>query len=175
MNSVREDWRPVVGYEGFYSVSNCGRIRRDKAGRGAVAGKMLNQTFLGRKKNQRYYKVGLVKEGVQVTHLVHRLVALAFLGEPPTKEHNVNHIDGDKHNNVPGNLEYTTILENIRHAGSIGLSARGERNGHAKLTEVQVHQIRAYRRFDSYYAKLYNVSKTTIGDVRIFRTWRHVK
>jgi len=44
---------------------------------------------------------------------VHRIVATAFHGEPPTKEHVVDHIDTNKQNNRPGNLRWVTKLENI--------------------------------------------------------------
>ncbi|MCI6217010.1 MAG: HNH endonuclease [Helicobacter sp.] len=43
---------------------------------------------------------------------VHRIIALAFLGEPPTKEHIVDHIDTNRQNNRPENLRYITKLEN---------------------------------------------------------------
>lgn len=44
---------------------------------------------------------------------IHRIVATAFHGEPPTKEHVVDHIDTNKQNNRPGNLRWVTRLENI--------------------------------------------------------------
>ena len=44
---------------------------------------------------------------------IHRIVATAFHGEPPTKEHVVDHIDTNKHNNRPDNLRWVTRLENI--------------------------------------------------------------
>jgi hypothetical protein len=44
---------------------------------------------------------------------VHRIVAMAFHGEPPTKEHVVDHIDTNKRNNRPENLRWVTRLENI--------------------------------------------------------------
>ena len=43
---------------------------------------------------------------------VHRIVAMAFHGNPPTKEHVVDHIDTNKHNNRPENLRWVTRLEN---------------------------------------------------------------
>lgn len=44
---------------------------------------------------------------------VHRIVAFAFLGEPPTKEHVVDHIDTNRQNNRPENLRWVTKLENV--------------------------------------------------------------
>ena len=56
------------------------------------------------------------------TFLVHRLVALTFLGCPEGYEKmDVNHIDGDKSNNHYSNLEWVTHHENLKHAGRTGL------------------------------------------------------
>jgi len=44
---------------------------------------------------------------------IHRIVATAFHGEPPTKEHVVDHIDTNKQNNRPDNLRWVTRLENV--------------------------------------------------------------
>ena len=44
---------------------------------------------------------------------VHRIVAIAFLGDPPTKEHIVDHIDTNRQNNRPDNLRWITRLENV--------------------------------------------------------------
>jgi hypothetical protein len=44
---------------------------------------------------------------------IHRIVAMAFCGEPPTKEHVIDHIDTNKQNNRPDNLRWVTRLENV--------------------------------------------------------------
>ncbi|MCQ2246422.1 MAG: HNH endonuclease [Bacteroidaceae bacterium] len=44
---------------------------------------------------------------------VHRIVAVAFHGEPPTNQHVVDHIDTNRQNNRPENLRWLTKLENI--------------------------------------------------------------
>ncbi|CAJ1399515.1 unnamed protein product [Effrenium voratum] len=50
------------------------------------------------------------------SYMVHRLVARAFLGPPPFAAYTqINHIDGDPHNNAANNLEYATPSQNRQH------------------------------------------------------------
>lgn len=119
MSEPVEVWRPAFGFEGHYSVSSEGRVRRDRAGKGARAGYVLKATIM---KANGYMRVGLVVAGRQVTRTIHSLVAEAFLGPYPAGEQwSVNHIDGNKLNNSASNLEYLTLAENAKHAHQIGL------------------------------------------------------
>ncbi len=115
-----EVWKEVPGYEGFYSVSNLGRVRRDAVGQGARAGYILKATV---SRPVGYLRVGLVRDGKQKTRFIHNLVANAFLGPYPDGQC-VNHKDGNKLNNLPGNLEYMTLGDNNRHAWQIGILTR---------------------------------------------------
>ena len=139
----RERWRPVVGWEALYSVSDRGRIRRDAGGRGAVAGRVLTI-----KRNQKGYGyVDLSRGDRKTRRLVHQLVAAAFLPPRPSAQHHPNHLDADKLNNHPENLEWATSSENNAHARARGLvpALHGESNGRAKLTAEQVLEIRSLR------------------------------
>ena len=94
-------------------------------------------------KRKPYLRVGLSNSYNKTISLsVHRLVAEAFIPNP----HNlpqVNHIDGNPHNNHVSNLEWITALENTRHAHRIGLAnSRIDHNGNAKLTSSDVIEIR---------------------------------
>lgn len=99
----KEVWKDIEGYEGLYQVSNLGRIRSLGYGNTKIMKPVPT--------SQRYRQVGLYKDGKRKFYLVHRLVAMAFL-DNPKKLSTVNHIDGNRSNNVVSNLEWCTIAEN---------------------------------------------------------------
>lgn len=119
---MNKEWRPVLGYEGLYEISNTGEVKSLKRKRRNGSGfyyqkeKILKQTFT----TTGYKKVELSKEGKRKSLKVHRLVAIAFIPNPLNKEE-VNHIDGNKINNNVDNLEWVTSSENSIHAIETGL------------------------------------------------------
>lgn len=170
-----EIWRSC--YDGRYSVSDWGRIRRDLAAPGARVGRILRQHSVGKG----YPGVMLSIGGShQVMRSVHSLVAEAFIGPRPTGYH-VNHRDGNKTNNRPSNLEYVTPTENSRHAARLGLLGRhhplGELNPQSRLTEPAVQSIRAdFRRGREIkrLAEEHGVHISTVKRVVAGHSWRHV-
>lgn len=128
-------WKPVVGYEGLYDVSDCGdvwsRPRNGKSGRLLKA-----QTMRGG-----YLAVGLCAGGRQQTLFVHVLVMGAFVGPCPAGLQ-TRHLDGDPTNNVwPANLTYGTAVENAADKVVHGTVLAGERHPRHKLTRVDVQAI----------------------------------
>lgn len=115
----KEEWRPVVGFEGAYSVSNLGRVRRNIPEDNTYVGRILVLSK-DSKKHFRYLRVHLVYGPIKKYCTVHSLVATSFLGPCPEKKQ-INHIDGVKINNRIENLEYVTQPENMSHAKRIGL------------------------------------------------------
>lgn len=114
-----EGWRTIPGHN-EYEVSDLGRVRRAAPGRKTFVGKVLRPQSIG----AGYRAVALTKNGKAIHRYVHRLVMLAFVGEPP-EGHEVNHRDGDKSNNALANLEYVTRSENNNHAFASGLARKG--------------------------------------------------
>lgn len=114
-----EAWAPIglrcVGYD----ASSAGRIRNHTTGR-------IFTLYAGHK---RYAQVCLRVGGRKKTYLVHRLIAFAFLGDPPSGKPYVNHLNGIKTDNRPSNLEWCDPKRNAEHAAGLGLAATGERNG----------------------------------------------
>lgn len=139
-----EKWRDVIGYEGVYSVSNLGRIRRDAPPltglkRHCAPGKMLKPCG---EAGRPYLIVALSLPGEsQRSHNVHRLVSDAFLG-PKHPDHETNHKDTNKWNNRLSNLEYLSKSDHTKHQVEHGQRSRGEHHYAAKLTEIDVRRIR---------------------------------
>ena len=156
-----ERWLPVVGYEGWYDVSDWGRVKRIKAGKGAIAGRILSPQSDG----CGYLRVVLYGDEERHQFSVHRLVMAAFIG-PCQEGKEVNHKDGNKSNNRLDNLEYMTRHENIAHAFNLRLRVplRGEEHGCAKLTEKRVRGIMKFlgQETQRSIAARFGVSQTTI-------------
>lgn len=127
---MEEIWKDIAGYEGLYQVSNLGRVKSLKRVLKynsknqfksykqvcEIKEKILKHT----KYNTGYDYVSLCKNNIKQNVPVHRLVAEAFI----SNSHNypcVNHIDGNKLNNIVSNLEFCTFKHNSQHAYKMGL------------------------------------------------------
>lgn len=139
---MTEIWKDIEGYDGFYQVSNEGRIKSTGGTCGTCERKEKIRTPSITKDG--YVKVRLLRSGKDKTERVHRLVAAAFVPNPDGKD-TVNHIDGNKTNNRSENLEWVDRSEQMLHAYKIGLkrSRTGVNNSNAKLTDKQVEEIRS--------------------------------
>lgn len=173
---MEEQWKTIQGYTD-YAVSNLGRIKRLTTRTCAKAGSILKTP--GRSKSRPYLSVDLCYPGGKRTELVHRLVAVAFLGEPPFPGAEVNHKDADRGNATASNLEWVTSSANQLHAYASGLqTAKGESNGQAKLSEIEVLEMRALHSESAVdiesLADRYGVHKRTALDVVTRRSWAHI-
>lgn len=125
-----EEWKPIPQYYGIYEASNRGRIRsldgkitaNARYDRRVWRGRIMRQKVTANRKGRKDARVCLWRDGKEKTHLVARLVASEWIGEP-TEGMTVNHINGNPLDNRPENLEWITLAENIRRGFADGLYA----------------------------------------------------
>lgn len=120
-----ELWKDVVGYEGLYEVSNYGRLRSLDRDLVSIDGKVVR--FEGRMRiasdnGSGYLYLPLSKDGVRKNHLVHRLVATAFIENGNPDHDIVNHIDENPKNNHASNLEWCDAKYNMNYGNKISKS-----------------------------------------------------
>lgn len=173
-----EVWLPVDGWP--YDVSSNGRVRRRVPGPSTFAGKILKGAVRVRPgySIRGYRNVVLCRgsRAARKSFMVHKLVATAFLGSTPAG-FQVNHINGDSLDNRSCNLEYVTAAENTRHAFRIGHGARGERSGHAIVSEAIVRHIRSlYARGQKIrvIAARLSLNKSHVYKIAARLSWKHV-
>lgn len=107
-----EIWKDVTGYEGLYQVSNMGRVRSTHRTILVNGRERILPSRVLRPGVQRGYKiVSLSSGGVEKSYLVHRLVAIAFLGPVPCGKE-VDHINENHGDNRVDNLRYLSRFEN---------------------------------------------------------------
>lgn len=112
-----EKFKPVQGYAGIYEISNLGRVKslsriiERKDGNTRVTEDRIILPFLTK---CGYHQIVLCKDGVRKKHLIHRLVANAFI-ENPNKLPIINHKDENKLNNRVDNLEWCSTYYNLRY------------------------------------------------------------
>lgn len=103
----KETWRPAVGWDDLYEVSDQGQVRRTAPGPSTRVGRVLKPST----NSKGYSIVRLCRNGVQRNKRVHRLVLEAFVGACPLGME-CRHLDDDKSNNQLPNLVWGTRGEN---------------------------------------------------------------
>ena len=177
---MEEIWKDVVGYEGYYQVSNLGRVRSlartytTNRCTCHIKGKFLKLSL----RKEGYYKVNLNKNNKYETMLVHRMVANAFLPNPRNLPQ-INHKDEDKKNNHVSNLEwcdakyntnYGTCIERMRNS-KMKKVAQYDKNGN--LIKIWESPTTAYRQANLSYA---SISSVCLGKRKTYKgyVWKYI-
>lgn len=166
----REQWRPVLGWEGYYEVSSRGRIRSvERTITFTVTRKSVELKQFPDMKSQ-YSRVLLARNGKSINASVHILVCEAFHGpRPPGME--AAHNDGNRLNASAENLRWATKQENAFDRRAHGTHREGQNHPGAKLTEAEVREIRAAPSGRGL-AKKYGVGRSAIKAIRSGRSWK---
>jgi hypothetical protein len=165
-----ERWLPVVGYEGWYEVSDLGRVRRIKPEKATKPGRFLTPYT----NKHGYVMHGLSKEGKLQQIQLHRLILTAFIGPRP-EGYQARHLNGDKLDNRLENLAWGTPAENQRDVDTHGRRRRGEQHPNSKLTREQAEYILASSDPPRVLAARFGVGRGLIHDIRRGRVWRWLR
>jgi hypothetical protein len=176
---MKEIWKDIPGYEGFYQASNYGNIKSLERNNGR--GYRLKEKILkpGIDNIGRLH-VNLLRYGIQKSYRVHRLVLMAFIGRCPDGMECM-HLDDNPSNNNLENLRWGTHMENQRmihdHGRANPPDFRGGKSPLSKLTQDQVYRIRFLKGKVEYgywtkLAKAIDISHSTIKNVLSGKTWR---
>ena len=161
-----EIWKDIQGYEGYYQISNLSKIK-------SLRNNRLLNIFKG---SLGYMQITLSKEGKYKVHLVHRLLAIAFIPNFENKPQ-INHIDGVRFNNSLSNLEWCSCSENALHAHRIGLHKRpnGMNAPNRKLDIKDVELIRENYKNKKFnqreLSEIFNVCNGHISDIINYKRW----
>ena len=128
---MNEEWRDIEGFEGYYQVSNLGRVRSVDREIYHPYNKTISH-YKGKilkpgKRNKGYLGICLTKGNKQKSFLVHRLVAQAFIPNPYNFEQ-INHKDEDKTNNQVSNLEWCDCKYNMNYGNLKSNMSKTRRN-----------------------------------------------
>ncbi|MFA5558654.1 MAG: NUMOD4 domain-containing protein [Methanofastidiosum sp.] len=170
-------WKDIRGYEGLYQINEYGQVKslsryiQNHSKLQLIPERILKPCRAGRG----YLAVSLRKNNKTYRKYIHQIVAEMFI-ENPNNLPVPNHKDGNKLNNCYENLEWSTYSENNQHAYDTNLKFRGEDFYNAILTEKNVKEILKNGKCGTYQdiADNYGVSKATIRDVLIRKTWKHI-
>lgn len=172
-DQATERWRPVVGYEGLYEVSDQGQVRSLAWGPGRHTGWSLGWTD-----PRGYRRVKLHWNGSRHHAFVHVLVLEAFVGPRPPGYH-ADHGNTVKHDNRVVNLEWVPPAVNAARAEAAGLIPhhRGVRHHAAVLAPAQVQDVRrlsAAGLSQHAIARRFGVSRGCISNILRGLSWKHL-
>lgn len=174
-----EIWKPITEYEGLYEVSSLGRVRSlDRISiRNNWPARFKGQILKPLAGTNGYLYVNLRRLNQPRHESIHRIVAKHFLPPRQDSQIEINHIDLDKKNNLPSNLEWCTQSENARHAVAHGIrSGMTNPRVRKKLSPELVAAIREGHKSTGItlraLAKQFGISKAMAHMVVRNRAWK---
>ena len=178
---IMEIWKDIKGYEGYYQVSNYGKIKSlERFRENGFGGYIHKERILKSQTGCNGYEfINLSKKGI-VKHLcIHRFVAIAFIPNPEDKPC-TNHKNGIRTDNRLSNLEWATYSENAIHGikRNGNWIVKGEKHPKAFFKNSDILKIRHLYKSKKMrkceIAKKYNTNQSTIHSIIIRKSWKHI-
>lgn len=178
---MEEVWKDIPDYEGYYQVSNLGRVR--SLDLNIIKSNGMKYSYKGRiikfkeNRSDKRPEVQLYKDTTHKMKFVCHLVLEAFVGPKPLNKECCHRNDIPTDNNLD-NLYWGTREENIQDKIRNGKTTRGEKSYNHKLTESDVKDILLLLEDPSNtqqsIANKYGVVREVIKDINIGKIWKHV-
>ena len=162
--SVAPVYRRAIAFgEGKYAAGTDGNIYRREAGRWMLCKAQIN--------DKGYQRISLRHCGEQINAMVNRLVVEAFYPPPPPSLTETRHMNNNRSDNRPENLDWGTSAQNTADAIAAG-HGFGERSPLARLTEKDVEEIRLADGTHGKIAESYGVARSTVSMIKSGKRWR---
>jgi len=186
---LKEVWKDINGYGGYYQISNKGRVKslsRKRLGKPFRNGTKGIANVRQRILNPNITKLGYIhyvlqKNAKSLTVKAHRLVAQAFILNPQNKPH-INHVDFNKQNNCVHNLEWVTQSENERHTIKNGIkkSTRGNKYLGSYQKRLNPTIVKSIKRLSRYHqtnelCSMFGLSRFVVRDLLRGRSYKNVE
>jgi hypothetical protein len=166
---TNEVWKDIPGYEGYYQVSDMGRVRSLERVIISTTGQRVpvqERILKGTEHKSGYFIVGLAKNGIK-TRTIHSLVALAFVGERPERN-DIHHKNGNKKDNRLNNLVYISCYEH--NAGKNQVNSKWEPGQIRHCIELYMQEKYTVGEI----AEKTGLSPSTVRSVKDNRRWKIV-
>ena len=176
---TNEQWRPIPGHEGFYSVSDLGRVRSEDriiiesntGNRHSHEGMILKPWVNNGGGERGYTCVRLCRGNIKTNIRIHQAMMWAFVG-PQEKGIDVMHLDGNSRNNVLSNLKYGTRQENLRDSVILGTMRRPVKLDAKNVLEIC--QMGREKISSKIVAEKFNLARSTVTEIWRGDIWDHV-
>lgn len=165
---MTERWKPVVGWDGLYEVSNLGRVKCLKRHR--VCERILKPSLAGKG----YRKVQLVHKDRREHHYVHELVLSAFVGPRPDGQESA-HWNGARDDNKLSNLRWDTKPGNHADKHRHGTMCHGETHGRRKLSEREAIEIKSSVGSCKEIGDRFGVGPMQVHRIKSGKNWSHIQ
>ena len=170
---MREEWRPVPGFEEWYEVSSRGRVRSWKNARHGRRQEPRQIQLIDDGKGYLFFNA--TRDGGAGKVYVHRAVCEAWHGPQPECAELVRHLDDIPTRNVPDNLAWGTYRDNYLDAVANGRPAYGFTG---KLSHLAVIEIRRKVGMGEWSAakaaRAYGISASSVSGIVAGKSYRHV-
>jgi len=173
-----ERWAMVDGFEGLYMVSTLGRVRsldRIVPNRYSNASHRRGRILKPTPDRRGYLQVNLSKNNSISIKKVHRLVAFAFLGQPPKEKSHVNHKNFEVSDNTLSNLEWISPRDNTAHAAKGGRFDAALSPRRAKKLSIdaviQIREAKANGESSKDIASRFSIARETVDKIISGKIW----